>query len=71
MSLVTSKLELGSPKNDSIGLSEAVEKHEREALQVLTLPIRTGPVIAIDLDDVLSDTNKAVAECKSAIQHDI
>jgi hypothetical protein len=70
MSLAASKLELESPKNESIALPEAVEKHEHEALQVLTdasPPIRTGPVIAIDLDDVLSDTNKAVAECKSAI----
>ena len=67
MSLAASKLELESPKNDSIALPEAVEKREHEALQILTDTMRTGPVIAIDLDDVLSDTNKAVAECKSAI----
>lgn len=70
MSLAASKLELESPKDNSVALPETVEKHEHEALQALTdisTPMRTSPVIAIDLDDVLSDTNKAVAECKSAI----
>ena len=64
MSPAASRLELESPKNDSIALPEAVEK---QAPTDTSSPMRTGPVIAIDLDDVLSDTNKAVAECKSAI----
>lgn len=27
-------------------------------------PTFSGPVIAVDLDDVLSDTNQVIAECK-------
>ncbi|KAK2461680.1 hypothetical protein APHAL10511_006143 [Amanita phalloides] len=46
-------------------LTEEAERHERDALQSLTgisALIPNKPVIAIDLDDVLSQTNKAVAE---------
>ena len=63
----TSKLELEPVKNDFI----LFEKHEHEVLQNLTGISLTAaslkPVIAVDLDDVLSQTNEAVAECKQVI----
>lgn len=67
MSLAASRLD--SPKIDSVTLPEAAEENRHEALQTLTnipLSITIKRVIAIDLDDVLSQTNRAVAECKYA-----
>lgn len=46
-----------------------VLEREREAIDKL-LPVPStlvGPLIAIDLDDVLSQTNQAVADCEESI----
>lgn len=61
MSAAASRLRLESPtaKQD---VSLPAEEHEREALVQLT--DTTGHVIAIDLDDVLSQTNQAIVDCK-------
>ena len=68
MSLTADRLD--SLEIDSVTLHEATGRHN--ALQALTdIPpsITIKPVIAIDLDDVLSQTNRAVAECKYARLH--
>lgn len=76
MSFAASKLQLESPTAELADpfASTSVLNHEAEveadALEkLLGLPSTTaGPVIAIDLDDVLSQTNQVVAECKSIKQ---
>lgn len=73
MSFAASKLKLESPTAELADpfASTSVLNHEAEieadALEkLLDLPSTVaGPVIAIDLDDVLSQTNQVVAECKS------
>lgn len=70
MSAAGSRLRLESPTpelSEFEGVPEDDEVAEREALERLTSispPSSSGPVIAIDLDDVLSQTNQAVADCK-------
>lgn len=53
------------PNNE---LSDSVSAEEQESLNKLRAldPPGSGPVIAIDLDDVLSQTNHAIANCKSS-----
>ncbi|KAG5648251.1 hypothetical protein DXG03_006209 [Asterophora parasitica] len=65
MSAAASQLRLSSPTPEEPVLTDEVEQAENEALEkLLTVspPTSTGPVIAIDLDDVLSQTNQIVAE---------
>lgn len=53
-------------------VDDAVAEAEREALEKLTElhpAAAAGPLIAIDLDDVLSQTNIAVAECTHTLLH--
>jgi hypothetical protein len=64
MSLAAFRLD--SPKIDSITLHGVAEHEALQALASIPLSITIKPVIAIDLDDVLSQTNRAVAECKCA-----
>jgi hypothetical protein len=35
-------------------------------LSAISPPTSSGPVIAVDLDDVLSQTNEVVSECKQS-----
>ncbi len=70
MSLTAARLD--SLEIDSVTLHEAAGEYRHDALQALAgIPpsITIKPVIAIDLDDVLSQTNIAVAECKYASLH--
>lgn len=75
MSAAGSRLRLESPTpelSEFKGPQEDDETPEHEALERLTAisPPSSGPIIAIDLDDVLSQTNQAVADCKySHIPH--
>ncbi|KAF5377614.1 hypothetical protein D9615_005101 [Tricholomella constricta] len=68
MSAAASRLRLESPSTEAEpyeGLVEEVEEAEKDAFEKLTTispPTSRGPVIAIDLDDVLSQTNQIVAE---------
>ncbi|KAF8649756.1 hypothetical protein AX16_005523 [Volvariella volvacea WC 439] len=67
MSYAASKLELESPRLSATtpGGDEEIPEQEHVALkELLTIspPTQQGPVIAIDLDDVLSQTNHKVAE---------
>jgi hypothetical protein len=67
MSAAASRLRSESPSsqpNESLPAKE--HEHERQALERLTGASRTSskPIIAVDLDDVLSQTNEAVAECE-------
>jgi hypothetical protein len=68
MSAAASRLRLESPsaeQNESLPAEE--HEHERKALERFTdttSSASAGPVIAVDLDDVLSQTNQVVAECK-------
>jgi hypothetical protein len=68
MSAAASRLELESPSAVQKSLPAEEYEHEREVLEKLTVDTtRTssvGPIIAVDLDDVLGRTNEAVAECK-------
>jgi len=68
MSVAASRLRLESPRAEQNEILAADEhEHERQALERFTSTTRTasaGPVIAVDLDDVLCQTNQAVAECK-------
>ena len=72
MSAAASRLELRSPSpvpgvQAHKGLPTPEQQRERETLERLTTATPTSfakPVIAIDLDDVLSQTNQAIAECK-------
>ena len=36
-------------------------------LASISPPTSSGPLIAVDLDDVLSDTNQVIAECKDCL----
>lgn len=73
MSFAASKLQLESPTAelaDPFASSSVLNREaevEADALEkLLGLPSTAAePVIAIDLDDVLSQTNQVVAECKS------
>ncbi|KAG6814040.1 hypothetical protein H0H92_003890 [Tricholoma furcatifolium] len=68
MSVADSRLKLESPSTenaepfDEIPVQEQEEKAALEKLTSLNPPTSTGPVIAIDLDDVLSETNHMVAD---------
>lgn len=79
MSAAASRLELETPHDEGINpldiletpgstdTNEADEQHEREVLEKLTgitPPGSSSAIIAVDLDDVLCETNQAVAECK-------
>lgn len=68
MSAAASKLRLESPSiEDAVLTEDVLDAHEFEALERLTAispPSSAGPIIAIDLDDVLCLTNQAVAECR-------
>ena len=63
MSAAASRLALESPS-----VEQSTEGHdERETLQRLTGTSSTSsarPIIAVDLDDVLGQTNQAIADCK-------
>jgi hypothetical protein len=64
------RLEPPAPESEFEGAPENEEVAEREALEKLTTispPSSSGPVIAIDLDDVLSQTNQVVADCEYEI----
>lgn len=74
MSAAASKLLLQSPNTEFNPLPDSEQEDEsqleRELLDKLSTispPTSSGPVIAIDLDDVLSQTNKAVALCKQCL----
>ncbi|TFK76771.1 hypothetical protein BDN72DRAFT_754560 [Pluteus cervinus] len=69
MSYAASKLELESPRHSEVEISEesneAIPEDEKDAVEKLLAtspPTSAGPVVAVDLDDVLSETNHAVAE---------
>lgn len=66
MSVAASVHELEAPPTGA-GVSNRIEE-ELEAVEKLTkfppTAPPTGPIIAIDLDDVLSQTNLAVAQCE-------
>lgn len=77
MSAAASRLELEASHDKGIGLSDASappkpagatsEQQEHESLEKLTEttpPESSNPIIAVDMDDVLSETNRDVAECK-------
>ena len=76
MSTAESRLELESPTRERFNPfepvshevrsdgGEAVVKNALEHLASISPPVSAGPVIAIDLDDVLSQTNREVALCK-------
>ena len=69
MSAAASRLESESPSAERRSLSTEEHEHERETLErftssELTNAPSTAPIIAVDLDDVLGQTNQAVAECK-------
>ncbi|KAH6916826.1 hypothetical protein BKA70DRAFT_313918 [Coprinopsis sp. MPI-PUGE-AT-0042] len=62
MSAAASVHELESPRYEKDGQLDAKTiAHEREVVEELVHPI-PGPIIAVDMDDVLSQTNLAVAE---------
>lgn len=61
MSLPASKLELESPRNNLV-TGEGSDEHE--ILHNLAGVPPQEPIIAVDLDDVLSQTNKKVAQCE-------
>lgn len=78
MSASASRLQLEKPRNcgstpldnfvttDPTEASEADEQHEREVLEKfagITSPTSSS-IIAVDLDDVLSETNQGVADCE-------
>lgn len=63
MSAAASVHELESPRHEKDGQLDAKTiAHEREVVEELVHPT-PGPIIAVDMDDVLSQTNLAVAEC--------
>lgn len=61
MSAAASINELESPLHEPTQPDDVT--HERLVLESLIHP--PGPLIAVDLDDVLSQTNHAVADCRS------
>lgn len=69
MSFANTRLKLDSPASALLDSSESSAVHldqEHEAVQRFTFAqLSTEPVIAVDLDDVLSQSNQAVANCKS------
>lgn len=78
MSAAASRLELESPiseRSNSLDLNgklegekdgdEDVEEATLAKLTSISPPSSSGPVIAVDLDDVLSQTNHVVAQCKA------
>lgn len=65
MSIAASELELDSEESTTTS-SEVSDHRLAHSLDILTSispPGASGPVIAVDLDDVLSQTNFAVAQC--------
>jgi hypothetical protein len=70
MSAAASAHELESPQHEKeFHLSAKTIAHEREVVEGLVH--RTpGPIIAVDMDDVLSETNLAVAECTKGFYHE-
>lgn len=64
MSASTSLHEIESATHIHDGTAQAKEETFEKLLLVATSPPNSGPVIAVDLDDVLSQTNQIVAECK-------
>lgn len=78
MSAAASRLELETLHDRETSLSNVFEsvdatneKRERELLEELTeiTPSDSStPVIAIDMDDVLCETNKDVAKCKFSLR---
>ncbi|KAG6868559.1 hypothetical protein C0993_001255 [Termitomyces sp. T159_Od127] len=70
MSAAGSRQRLVSPFEDHADfdeLPEQLEQAEKAALEKLISlsPPPSRPVIAIDLDDVLSQTNQMVADCEN------
>lgn len=67
MSAAASRLELEKPLNQGyIPTGNETEPIEDEGVAVGKLTgITPDPTIEVDLDDVLSQTNQAVADCKS------
>lgn len=67
MSAAASRLELETPSNSESESDIRVDTNEEaellDKLSSITTPSSSGPVIAIDLDDVLSQTNQNVAQC--------
>lgn len=73
MSAAASKLEIESPSSgreqyfdDEDDIPES-EKRLLEKLAITSPASSRGPVIAVDLDDVLSQTNDAVAQCEFGV----
>ncbi|KAF8058263.1 hypothetical protein FPV67DRAFT_1524691 [Lyophyllum atratum] len=72
MSAASSRLHLESPSIEQADQFEGqpereeAEKNALEKLTTISPPSSSGPVIAIDLDDVLSQTNHTVAEWHNA-----
>lgn len=64
MSVAGTQHDLEQPVTSPV--DNASEAFERQVLEQLTdiSPSSPVPVIAVDLDDVLSQTNHVVAECK-------
>jgi hypothetical protein len=75
MSAPQSELEIENPSSERPAFVEDLEEPDKEeevALNKLTNihpPTSSGKVIAVDLDDVLGQTNLAVAQCQSPIPH--
>lgn len=66
MSLAGTKHVFEARDEPAENLDVELDPSEKEALERLTKtsPPNSGPVIAVDLDDVLSQTNLEVAACE-------
>lgn len=71
MSVAASGLELGSASEECTTTpNEVSDPRLAQSLDVLasiSRPGTSGPVIAVDLDEVLSQTNAAVAKCAETL----
>jgi hypothetical protein len=56
---------MSAPETQPNGVQVDPEAASLAKLTTISPPTSSGPVIAIDLDDVLSQTNEAISECKS------
>ena len=70
MSAAATRHSLEIPDSTSTPTGNNIDLEEEKSLERLaqSSPPGSGPIIAVDLDDVLSRTNQEVAECISAIQ---
>lgn len=70
MSAAASRLEIESPSSERTNDFDQIEvpEAERELLERLANtypPTSSGSIIAVDMDDVLSETNHAISQCMS------